>query len=244
MFQEEHNCRLSVVTDDSDKIHMNSVLKFEYGLPDFKKTKAFHIKDFLSKWATLKHQRETHVKPMYSGKPPFSKFFRNAAEAIKRQCMMSTISNSFTQKFYVIHLRGTDRSCMIDLMTSSYLIGKIESLNITKNDVIYLMTDMGREHDKVRALKQHFGGSLFMASDIDIFSASPFKEDNYIVFTAELALQKISDGYVSTYKDHAPLKEENQIGTLMQWNCQRVTMEKMTPEKVRQMKSIYKSFSA
>ena len=106
------------------------------------------------------------------------------------------------------------------------------------------MTDMGREHDKVRALKQHFGGSLFLASDIEIFSTSPFKEDNYIVFTAELALQTISDGYVSTYKDHAPLKEENQIGTLMQWNCQRVTMKKMTPEKVRQMKSIYKSFSA
>jgi len=242
LFQEKHNCRLSVQTDTSDEIHLSSVLKFEYGHPYFKKKRAFRIADLSSNWAALKHQREHHIQPVFTGKPPFSKFFRNAAEGIKRHCMMSTFSKSSTRKFYVIHLRGTDRPCIVKLMTSSYLIRKIGSFNITENDVIYLMTDLKREHDKVTALKQHFGDSLFMASDMEMFSASPFKEDNYIVFATELALQKISDGLLSTYKNHATLRDENEIGTLMQRDCLASTMKQMTPKKIQELQSIYRAF--
>ena len=242
-FQEEHNCRLSVLTHASDEIHLNSVLKLEYGSPSFKKTKAYLINDSLSNWA-IKHQRKIHITPMFTGKPPFSRFFRNAAEGIKRHCMMSTFPNSGTKKFYVIQLRGTDRPCIVEWMTSSYLIKKIESFNITKNDVIYLMTDLKKENDKVTALKQYFGDSLFMALDMEIFHSSPFKEDNYIVFATELALQKISDGYLQTYKYHGILKEENELGMLMQMNCYLRTMNRMTPKKIQEMKSIYRAFQA
>ena len=104
------------------------------------------------------------------------------------------------------------------------------------------MTDLKREHDKVTALKQHFGDSLFMASDMEIFSTSPFKEDNYLVFTAELALQTISDGFLSTYKNHGELREENEIGTLMQMDCLKPMMKKMTPKEIHGLKSIYQAF--
>ena len=104
------------------------------------------------------------------------------------------------------------------------------------------MTDLKREHDKVTALKQHFGDSLFMASDMTILSTSPFKEDNYLVFTAELALQKISDGFLSAYKNHEVLREENEIGSLMQRDCQKHMMKRMTPKEIKEVKSIYQAF--
>ena len=154
---------------------------------------------------------------------------------------MSTFLNSGTRKFYVIQLRGTDRPCILEWMTSSYLIRKIESFNITKNDTIYLMTDLKKENDKVTALKQYFGDSLFMASDMEVFSTSPFNEDNYIVFATEVAPQKISDGYLPTYKSHEDLKEE-ELGPLMQMNCLLKTISKMTPKEIQEMKSIYHAF--
>ena len=175
LFQEEQKCRLSVLTDASSKIQNNSLLTFDYGFPNFKKRGGYRTWEILSNWAVLTPQRKIHIAPMFTGKPPFTKFFQKTAEGIKRHCMMSTKSNSSTKKFFVIHLRGSDRPCIVKLMTSSYLIRKIESFNVTKNDVIYLMTDLKRENDKVATLKQHVGDSLFMASDMDIFSTSPFK---------------------------------------------------------------------
>ena len=103
------------------------------------------------------------------------------------------------------------------------------------------MTDWKKENDKLTALKQYFGDSLFMASDMEIFSKSPFKEDNYMVFATELALQKISDGFISTYKSHEPIKEENELGKLMQINCLLKTV-RLTPKQTQRMKSIYQAY--
>ena len=179
---------------------------------------------------------------MFNGKPPFSAFIRSAAEGIKKHCLPLSNDIARTKNFYVIHLRGSDRPCIVELMTSFYLIRKIESFNITKNDVIYLMTDLGKDHDNVTSLKRHFGDSLFMASDMKIFSKSPFKEDNYIVFATELALQKMSDGFLSTYKNHGKLRENNKMGSLMNMNCMINTMSDMKPARRRQLRARYRVF--
>ena len=104
-------------------------------------------------------------------------------------------------KFLVINLRGADRPFIVEWMTSSYLIRKIESFNITNFDIIYRMKDLKRELDNVTNLKQHFEDSLLMASVVETLSKSPCEEDKKIVFATELALEKLSDGFLSFSKN-------------------------------------------
>ena len=220
------------------------MLKLEYGFDGGAKKDltSYRIRMLADNWASKNHAINSDITALFSGKPPFSKFIRETAEILRNQMLAAFGSQMGTKKLYVIHLRGTDRDCIVRLMTSSFLIAKIESHKITQKDAIYVMTDLGANHDKVTSLKRHFGNSLFVASDMKIFSQSPFKDDNYWIFAVELALQKISDGYLSTYKNHELLSEDNKMGPLMSMNCFKDTMDEMSLNKIKKLLSQYSVF--
>ena len=202
----------------------------------------YRIRMLVDNWASKNHVVNSDITALFRGKPPFSQFIRETAEIIRNQMLATTGPQMATKKLYVIHLRGRDRNCIVRLVTSSYLIKKIESYKITQKDSIYIMTDLGDNHDNVTSLKRHFGDSLFVASDMKIFSQSPFKDDNYWIFAVELALQKISDGYLSTYKNHELLSEDNKMGSLMNMDCFTKTVDEMSHEKRQKLLSQYSVF--
>ena len=178
------------------------------------------LKNFLSGAKTTElNSMALHVQPAFRGKPPFGPFFQTAARNIKEECLTQIQGDLVGQngrqpKFYVVQLRGTDRPAILSLGVD-YVIKRIESFGITQQDNLYFMTDLSSTHGYVRGIKSHFGSAMCQAKDMTLFQQLPFRRNNYIVFAAELALQKISDGFIMTYETHKQFAEQNEMGYLL-----------------------------
>ena len=159
----------------------------------------------------------------------FSPFVKYAARKIKhiilkkaKKIEIQTNRRTNRKKFIVIHVRGSDRKCAIDELTRHQLINKIESFGVSRNNsIVYLMTDLARNKRKIKAIRKHFRGSIFLESDIDLFQREEFRIlGTYLVYATELELQAISDGIIRTYKGHGLPNKDKQLGFLVPPECQ------------------------
>ena len=127
-----------------------------------------------------------------------SYWIRNLTHAIIRR-YLQPIKDS--NDYYVIHLRGRDRACLLNAR-KSFVTNKLRRLKITRSQAVYLMTDMKLNHSVVKPVLDYFGTSVISATNISIFKQYPFSVNNYLVFAVELGLAQLAKGFVETYPGH------------------------------------------
>ena len=103
--------------------------------------------------------------------------------------------------YYVIHLRGRDRACLLNAR-ENFVINKLRRMKVSLSENAYLMTDMSLEHPVVSSVREGFGKSLISAENVEIFKKYPFNVNNYLVFAVELGLAQLAKGFVDTYPGH------------------------------------------
>ena len=172
---------------------------------------------------------------LISGARQFSPFFRIAAKKIKREFLnvASKKQNSICQwNLTVMHIRGTDRGCMLEKLTEKQLTDKIASFGVPrKNEVVYLMTNMPEKSTHFNAIRKYFtNNTFFEARDIAMFKRKEFSEmGTFLVYIVEKQLQRIAEGAILTYKGHiSPWVEKKVVGILAPSECGRKGKQNLT----------------
>ena len=184
----------------------------------------------------------------------FSRLIQEAATSIKKSCLEKRrqmipgykAKESMTEAvpFYVIHLRATDRDCVRRLLSPQQVVDKIlkirsfrvfrrPSMGEKVNEpIVYLMTDLPSESEYVAAMKSAFRSGFCQAKDVDIFTRTLFKDDNYLVYATESQAARASDGYVKTYNLKKPSSKSIFLGALLNMKCGLDDRQKLANKSV------------
>ena len=155
---------------------------------------------------TYWHLDETITVTKAVKEGPFTNLFKAAALQMRSNIrkMTARLPNSRNRKLVVFHFRGTDRPCVLDLFSPQKMIDKLVEFGFHKHNVtLYLMTNVNSTYDHVIQIRKFYSPFFFEARDfLSIFNQKPFVSSGSLVFTAEMQLQQISDGFVVTFAHH------------------------------------------
>ena len=160
----------------------------------------------------------------------FSKFITSSAEQIVRHCFKRAIekARSFKRnpnsikRFFVVHLRGTDRPCAFKRLKPKNVLSQLEAFGLKRaTDVVYVMTDLKSQNDVIREIKNYFKDYyMFLASEIDLYDDPVFaRTAAFLIYATEIQLQELADGIVDTYRGHKMKNYEKVVGYLSPWQC-------------------------
>ncbi len=152
---------------------------------------------------------------------PFSDFIRSSAALIKSQVVQRSLEMSNeARKLIVLHLRASDRKCVLKSYGPKQLIDKIKQYGAhSHNTTLYLMTNVDTNSSHKRMLQHYFGRFLFETKDFSLFSQKPFSLSGFLIFATELQLQSISDGFILSYHDHKVYETHKTLGVLSKGIC-------------------------
>ena len=226
-------CRLRMV--EAEYIYRSngsgSVLSIEYGKYYKKTSKSTMHRIYYADPNHFRKKATNLMQVIYNfQRKPFSKFIQTVGHFIKAKCLKDAHVISTSQKrrpnssdrFIVIHLRGTDRPCALEQLRPEALMFKITRLGIKReSDVIYLMSDLNDTSRHIQAIQHFFGDYyLFQAKDMDVFDHEVFAEKApFLIYAIENYLQQIADGVIITYKGHNLRRHDNIMGHLSDEKC-------------------------
>ena len=169
----------------------------------------YRIKENLFNESAVYHSEKIgDILFQFGKKRPFSNFVRSSAKKIKKKLMGRS---SEDRKFVTIHLRTTDRPCMISSYTPMDLLLKLKSFNILAgNSVVYLHTDGDAvAFPHISMLRQQYSPHFHTTMDIAFLQKHPLFRDSNLAFAVDLELQSEADLVVESYKDHFKFLKEN-----------------------------------
>ena len=208
-----------------------SLVTVEYGEIHPDNSKSFYriVLPQLTRVQSLKNSNVYHVKQL--SKPrQFSEFIRAIALHVKNYCFRraSEIAKSNLRnvekitRFIVVHVRGTDKPCVLKKLKPKNMISKLKKLGVKReSDIVYFMSDIPNNSSHFKALKSYFRTYYFFeSSDIDMFDDEIFAEKApFLIYTTELQLQEIADGIIETYPGHKRQNSGNVLGYLQPIAC-------------------------
>ena len=156
----------------------------------------------------------------------FSRFIKLSAKKVKNNIFHIARKQQNSNgpfNLTVMHIRGTDRSCMLQKLNASQLVNKIASFGLPqRNGVVYLMTNIPKHCRHFKAIQQYFTNhSFFESRDVAMFKTKEFtKMGSYLVYVVEKQLQRIAEGVVETYPGYVNVGFENKVvGVLAPPEC-------------------------
>ncbi len=169
----------------------------------------YRIKENRFSQSAVYHSEEiSDILFQFGNKRPFSNFVKSSAKKIKKKLMQRS---SKGRKFVTIHLRTTDRPCMIRSYTPKNLLMKLKSFNILAgNSVVYLHTDGDRAaFQHISMLRKEYSPHFHTTMDIAFLQKHRLFRDSNLAFAVDLELQSEADLVVESYAGHFNFLKEN-----------------------------------
>ena len=138
---------------------------------------------------------------VYTNTRPFSRFIQAVAERAKEDMFSGSVGD---RKFVTVHLRTTDRPCMIESVKPEQMLNRMTSNNILPNNsLVFLRIDndrMAKSH--INLIRERFEPNFFTTSTVGLFRKHDLFKDSNLLFAVELELQNRADLVVESYPGH------------------------------------------
>ncbi|XP_075251756.1 uncharacterized protein LOC142344125 isoform X1 [Convolutriloba macropyga] len=231
---EEKQCRLRVVNKYDAGLALPSIVSVEYdrkGKCSECHYRTCDVRPHNSKVTLLDDFNQNEINPT-NEKKEFSMFIKITAAMIRTELLKIAMTSRISEtesanqglkspQFVVLHLRASDRPCVLKQLTPNRLIQLLTNFGVNNNTVLYVMTNAPENSTHMAAIKKELQAlSVFTASDVAIFQDPVFlRMGRFLIYAMELQLQSIADGLILTYPGHRLPNKHNEWGVLATEQC-------------------------